>query len=94
MEFNVKSRERSWILIIGGLVGLVVLLVAGYLIWDSFQKEEVAKPQAIDEKPDLPRMANLPPKPEAIPPPPPPSPVALFESMTQWISSTSEESVA
>ncbi len=73
MEFNVKSRERSWILIIGGFVGLVVLLVAGYLIWNSFQKEEVAKPQAIDEKPDLPRMANLPPKPEAIPPPPPPT---------------------
>ena len=73
MEFNVKSRERSWILIIGGFVGLVVLLVAGYLIWNSFQKEAVTRPQAIDEKPDLPRMANLPPKTEAIPPPPPPS---------------------
>ena len=73
MEFKVKSRERSWILLISGFIGLIVLLVAGYLIWNSFKKEEVTKPQAIDEKPELPRMANLPPKTEAIPPPPPPS---------------------
>ena len=73
MEFNVKSRERSWILIISGFIGLVVLFVAGYLIWKSLQREDVVKPRAIEEKRELPRMANLPPKTEAIPPPPPPS---------------------
>lgn len=73
MEFNLKSRERLWILIISGVIGLVALLVAGYLIWNSFQKDEITQQRAIDEKPDLPRMANLPPKKEVIPPPPPPS---------------------
>ena len=73
MEFNLKSRKRSWIFIISGFVGLFILLVAGYLIWNSFQKEEISKSRAMDEKPDLRRMANLPPKTEAIPPPPPPT---------------------
>ena len=71
MEFNAKSPERLWIVGIAGIVGLVVLVVAGYLVWQSFQADEV-KPKAAP-KPELPRMANLPPKKEAIPPPPPPS---------------------
>lgn len=71
MEFNVKSRERLWIVVIAGIVGLVVIVVAGYLVWKSFQVDEV-KPKAA-QKTELPRMANLPPKKEAIPPPPPPS---------------------
>jgi hypothetical protein len=71
VEFNVKSRERLWILVIAGIVGLVVVAVAGYLIWNSFQEEEVKSGKA--EKTELPRMANLPPKKEAIPPPPQPS---------------------
>ena len=71
MEFNAKSPERLWIVVIAGIVGLVVLVVAGYLVWQSFQADEV-KPKAAP-KPELPRMANLPPKKEAIPPPPPPS---------------------
>ncbi|CAB1059926.1 hypothetical protein D1BOALGB6SA_4691 [Olavius sp. associated proteobacterium Delta 1] len=71
MEFNVKSRERLWIVVIAGIVGLVVIVVAGFLVWQSFQVDEV-KPKAA-QKADLPRMANLPPKKEAIPPPPPPS---------------------
>lgn len=73
MEFNVKSRERLWILIISGFIGLVVLIVAGLLIWKAFHKEGAVRPRAMDKKIDLPRMANLPPKTEAIPPPPPPS---------------------
>jgi hypothetical protein len=72
VEFNVKSRERSWILVIAGIVGLVVVVVAGYLVWKSFQVDEM-KPKAARTKPELPRMANLPPKKEVIPPPPPPS---------------------
>ena len=71
MDLNVKSRERLWIVVLAGIVGLVVIVVAGYLVWNSFQADEV-KPVEV-QKPELPRMANLPPKKEAIPPPPPPS---------------------
>ena len=71
MEFNPKSPERLWIVVIAGIVGLVVLVVAGYLVWQSFQVDEVKPKEA--QKPELPRMANLPPKKEALPPPPPPS---------------------
>ena len=71
MEFSVKSRERLWIVVIAGIVGLVVIVVAGYLVWQSFQEDEVKPGQA--QKTELPRMVNLPPKKEAIPPPPPPS---------------------
>jgi cytoskeletal protein RodZ len=71
VEFNVKSRERFWIVVIAGIVGLVVIVVAGYLVWQSFQVDEV-KPKAA-QKSELPRMANLPPKKEPIPSPPPPS---------------------
>ncbi|MBW2657768.1 MAG: hypothetical protein JRC59_08745, partial [Deltaproteobacteria bacterium] len=60
-----------WIVVISGMVGLVVLVVAGYLVWQSFQVDEVKPKEA--QKPELPRMANLPPKKEAIVPPPPPS---------------------
>ena len=72
MELNSKSRQRLWIKIIAGIVGLVVLLVGGYLVWQSFQPDEV-QPKVVKKKAELPRMANLPPKKEAIPPPPPPS---------------------
>jgi len=71
VAFNEKSPERLWIVVISGMVGLVVLVVAGYLVWQSFQVDEVKPKEA--QKPELPRMANLPPKKEAIPPPPPPS---------------------
>ncbi|MBW2585252.1 MAG: hypothetical protein JRE36_17330 [Deltaproteobacteria bacterium] len=71
MAFNEKSPERLWIVVISGMVGLVVLVVAGYLVWQSFQVDEVKPKEA--QKPELPRMANLPPKKEAILPPPPPS---------------------
>ncbi len=71
MAFNEKSPERLWIVVISGMVGLVVLVVAGYLVWQSFQVDEVKPKEA--QKPELPRMANLPPKKEAIPQPPPPS---------------------
>jgi cytoskeletal protein RodZ len=72
VELNSKSRQRLWIIVIAGIVGLVVLLVGGYLVWQSFQPDEV-QPKVVETKPELPRMANLPPKKEAIPSPPPPS---------------------
>jgi hypothetical protein len=71
VAFNEKSPERLWIVVISGIIGLVVLVVAGYLVWQSFQVDEVKPKEA--QKPELPRMANLPPKKEAIVPPPPPS---------------------
>lgn len=71
MEFNIKSRERLWVLVIAGIIGLVVIVVAGYLVWKSFQVEKAIPKGA--QKSELPRMANLPPKKETIPPPPPPS---------------------
>ncbi len=71
MEFDVKFRERLWLFVIAGIVGLVVIAVAGYLIWQSFQGDEVQPEPA--PKAELPRMANLPLKKEVIPPPPPPS---------------------
>jgi cytoskeletal protein RodZ len=73
VEFKIKSRERSWVLVIASVIGLVVILVAGYLIWKSLQVKEVKPKEAAKIKTELPRMANLPPKKEAIPPPPPPS---------------------
>ena len=71
MEFNIKSRERLWVFIIAGIIGLVVVAAAGYLVWKSFPAK-VEKPKEA-QKPQLPRMANLPPKKETIPAPPPPS---------------------
>lgn len=71
MEFDVKFRERLWLFVIAGIVGLVVIAVGGYLIWQSFQGDEVQPEPA--PKAELPRMANLPLKKEVIPPPPPPS---------------------
>ncbi|UCD79337.1 MAG: hypothetical protein JSW26_28720 [Desulfobacterales bacterium] len=71
MEFKIKSRERSWVLVVASIIGLVVILIAGYLVWKSLEVKEVKPKEA--QKTELPRMANLPPKKEAIPPPPPPS---------------------
>jgi len=75
VDFNIKSRERLWVLIVGGIIGLVVIVVAGYLVWKSFQVEAPKPKEA--QKAELPRMANLPPKKEAIPPPPPPQTAAF-----------------
>lgn len=72
MEFNFKSREHLWILVIAGVAGLVVIVLAGYIVWKSFRVGEEVKPKET-RKPVLPRMANLPPKKEAIPTPPTPS---------------------
>ncbi len=72
MELKSKSRARLWIILIAGVVGLVILTVGGYLIWQSFQPEDI-QPKVAEKKTELPRMANLPPKKEAIPPPPAPS---------------------
>jgi len=71
VEFNLKSRERLWLVLAAGIVGLILIVVAGYYVWTSFVGDEV-KPKVV-KKAELPRMANLPPKKKTIPPPPPPS---------------------
>lgn len=71
MEFNLKSRDRLWLVVVAGIGGLILVVAAGYFVWTSFKGGET-KPKVV-KKTDLPRMANLPPKKEAIPPPPPPS---------------------
>ena len=73
MEFNFKSRERLWILVIAGVAGLVVLVIGGYLVWQYSQSEDIQPEVRPMPATELPRMANLPPKTEAIPPPAPPS---------------------
>ena len=60
MELKSKSRARLWIILIAGVVGLVILTVGGYLIWQSFQPEDI-QPKVAVKKTELPRMANLPP---------------------------------
>lgn len=74
MEFNPNnfmSGQRRWIFIIAGIVGLVIIVGAGYLIWNAFQAEEPRQQET--KTPELPRMANLPPKKTSIPSPPPPT---------------------
>ena len=51
------SRQRLWIIVIAGIVGLVGLLGGGYLVWQSFQPDEV-QPRVMEKKSELPRMAK------------------------------------
>jgi hypothetical protein len=71
VEVNVKSRPSVGIVLLAGIIGLTVLVAAGYFIWKAFQVDELKPKEA--QTSQLPRMANLPPKKEVIPTPPPPS---------------------
>jgi type IV secretory pathway VirB10-like protein len=72
-----KNRRRWWIIAIIIVIGLAVIVLGGYLVWDSIRTDN-KKTQAMEkivrevEKPaELPRMANQPPKiktPEPITP--------------------------
>jgi len=74
---NNKSRKRGWIIAIVVVIGLAVIVLGGYLVWDSIRTED-KKIQAkgkieveVEKPPELPRMANQPPKtktPEPITP--------------------------
>ncbi len=80
MENYIKkgaNRGRAGILILGIIIGLAVIAVAGYLVWTSIRndqanKEALPKTDLNAEQPrELPRMANQPPKikgPEPITP--------------------------
>jgi hypothetical protein len=68
---NFKSGQRWWLFIIAGILALFIIVGAGYLIWNAFQVEKPGHREA--KTPELPRMANLPPKKNSIPPPPPPT---------------------
>jgi hypothetical protein len=65
---NNKSRKRGWIIAIVVVIGLAVIVLGGYLVWDSIRTED-KKIQTkgkieieVEKPPELPRMANQPPK--------------------------------
>ncbi len=72
---NNKKRERWWIITIIVVIGLVVIVFGGFLVWNSVRTDNhliQGKIEAeVEEPPELPRMANQPPKiktPEPITP--------------------------
>ncbi len=74
---NSKNRRRWWIISVVIVLGLIVIVFGGYLVWESIRTERTktqakGKIERVDEKPpELPRMANQPPKiktPEPITP--------------------------
>jgi len=67
-----KPRERRWIPITAVIVGLVVIVVGGFLVWRALRGHVPTKETAKPTK--LPRMVNLPPKKKA------PEPVAPLYS--------------
>ena len=71
---NNKKRKRWWIIPLIVVVGLAVIVLGGYLVWNLVHSKN-AKIQAkekIERKeekpPELPRMANQPPKIKALEP--------------------------
>jgi hypothetical protein len=65
---NNKNRKRWWIITIIVVIGLVAIVFGGYLVWNSVRTENT-KNQAkgkiegeVEKPPELPRMANQPPK--------------------------------
>jgi hypothetical protein len=65
---NNKSRKRGWIIAIVVVIGLAVIVLGGYLVWDSIRtkgKKIQTKGKIeieVEKPPELPRMANQPPK--------------------------------
>ena len=63
-----KNRERWWIITIIVVIGLAVIFFGGYLVWNSLRTDKsktlaTGKIEGEAEKPpELPRMANQPPK--------------------------------
>jgi len=74
---NDKNHKRWWIIILFIVIGLAVIVFGGYLVWNSIHTDNT-KRQAkgkiegeVEKPPELPRMANQPPKikaPEPITP--------------------------
>jgi len=74
---NNKNRKRWWIITIIVVIGLAVIVIGGYLVWNSVRTDSTkieAKGKVegeVETPPELPRMANQPPKikaPEPITP--------------------------
>ncbi len=71
---NNENRKRWWIITIIVIIGLVVIVFGGYLVWNSVRTENTktqtrGKVELEVKKPiELPRMANQPPKIKAIEP--------------------------
>ena len=74
---NSKNRGRWWLIAIIVVLGLTVSVLGGYLVWTSVRTENTKIPATgsigveVEKPPELPRMANQPPKikaPEPITP--------------------------
>jgi hypothetical protein len=63
---NNKNRERWWIITIIIVIGLAVIVFGGFLVWNSVRTDKnkiQGKIEAeVEKPPELPRMANQPPK--------------------------------
>ena len=63
---NNKNRERWWIITIIIVIGLAVIVFVGFFIWNSVRTDNnkvQGKIEAeVEKPPELPRMANQPPK--------------------------------
>ena len=69
--FNDRDlRKRWWVLITAVIVVMAVIIVGGYIGWRAL-REDVSTQEAV-KPPQLPRMANLPPKKEVPKPVEPP----------------------
>ena len=71
---NNKNRKRWWVITIIVVIGIAAIVIGGYLVWNSVRTEN-AKNQTkakiegeVDKPPELPRMANQPPKIKALEP--------------------------
>ena len=69
-----KNRKRWWVITIIVVIGIAAIVIGGYLVWNSVRTEN-AKNQTKakiegegDKPPELPRMANQPPKIKALEP--------------------------
>jgi hypothetical protein len=83
---NGRFRENRWVLTIAVIVGLVVIVIGGYLIWKAIRVDDSKKTEA---KPsDLPRMANQPPSEKVLTPVTPPysSDAPLLEQVRKALS--------
>ena len=71
---NNKNRKRWWIILLIVVLGLAVIVLGGYLVWISVHTKNAKIPAKekiegeVEKPPELPRMANQPPKIKALEP--------------------------
>ena len=71
---NNKNRKRWWIILLIVVLGLAVIVLGGCLVWISVHTKNAKIPAKekiegeVEKPPELPRMANQPPKIKALEP--------------------------